>query len=311
MRNLFIYLLFFAAIVSACDDRIDVALDGSDPILVVDAWITRQAQPQVIKLSLSQAYFDNTNPPTVTGATVTVTDEDGVVFNFPEQDAGNYVWTPQNATDSFGTVGKNYFLSVALADGNQFSSAARLGRSPAVDSVTFRFEEEEEFFPEESYLAELWARDFEGVGDTYWIKAWKNNVYLNRPEEINIAFDAGFSEGAAVDGDIFIRPIREAVNPFDEDEDDEVLRPFEMGDSLYIEIHSLNRESFFYIQQIQVQIDRPGGFGELFSAPLANVGTNIIPSESNPDVEVAGFFNVASVTAGGRTLTEDAVRQEE
>ena len=63
-----------------------------------------------------------------------------------------------------------------------------------IDSITFRFEKGNSFFPD-SYFGQLYARDFTGPGDTYWIKTWKNGTFLNKPNEINIAYDAGFSAG--------------------------------------------------------------------------------------------------------------------
>jgi hypothetical protein len=157
------------------------------------------------------------------------------------------------------------------------------------------------FFPD-AYFAEFWSRDFIGSGDTYWIKSFKNGIYLNEPAEINIAYDAGFSEGGNVDGLIFIPPIRDAINPFEQDEDDEFISPFEDGDSVYVEIHSITNETFRFLNDVRIQTDRPGGFAELFAVPLSNVPTNIQYLGGDPQIVVAGFFNVAAVRSAGKTL---------
>ncbi len=98
---------------------------------------------------------------------------------------------------------------------------------------------------------------------------------MNNPDEINIAFDAGFSEGGNIDGLLFIPPIRDTINPFDE-EDNEFLSPFADGDDVEVEIYSITNEAFIFLNEMALQINRPGGFAELFATPLSNVPTNIV-----------------------------------
>ncbi len=91
--------------------------------------------------------------------------------------------------------------------GEKFVASSRMGRVPVIDSLTFTFEEADSFLPD-SYFAEFWATDPAGANDTYRIKTWKNGVLLNKPEELNLAYDAGFSAGGNFDGVAFITPIR-------------------------------------------------------------------------------------------------------
>ena len=169
-------------------------------------------------------------------------------------------------------------------------------RVPPIDSIVWRFEEGNDFFPD-SYFGSFYARDPSGLGDTYWIKPFKNGNYLNKPSEISIAYDAGFSAGSAIDGIIFIQPIRDSVNPFDQDDNDNFLSPYAPGDSLRVELHSISNAAHDYLTELQIQIDRPGGFGELFATPLSNVPSNIEDVTQGEKKEILGFFNVASVSA--------------
>ena len=58
---------------------------------MVDAWLTNQPGEQAIKLSWSQAYFDNNVPKPVLGAQVTITDDKGKVYKFEDTDGdGKY-----------------------------------------------------------------------------------------------------------------------------------------------------------------------------------------------------------------------------
>ena len=75
------------------------------------------------------------------------------------------------------------------------------------------------------------------------------------------------------------------------------------GDSVYVEIHSISNDAWFFLSQVIIETTRTGGFGALFATPLANVSTNIIPE--TPENRVAGFFNVAAVSNAGRRLNNE------
>ena len=68
--GLTILTLFFAS----CEDVIQVKLDEGSKLLVVDAFINDLRIDQKVKLSYTDAYFSNTNPPPVTNAAVTLSD---------------------------------------------------------------------------------------------------------------------------------------------------------------------------------------------------------------------------------------------
>lgn len=74
------------------------------------------------------------------------------------------------------------------------------------------------------------------------------------------------------------------------------------GDTIYVEIHSISNEAYFFMNQMIQEIGRESGFGALFATPLGNVPTNITPS--NPDRRVAGFFNIAMVAGLGNRLVD-------
>lgn len=289
---------------ASCEDVINPNLRDADPVLVIDAWINDKVEDQVIRLTLSQPYLSDEVPPGVSGATVTVRYDGGTLDFIEDSDeAGAYRWTTDEATteDVFGETGRAYTLTV-IVDGQTFEAVSKINRTVAIDSITFE-EDDSPFYPDNSYIAEFWATEPLGTGDTYWIRSYKNGMSLSKPSEINIAYDAGFSAGGSFDGITFIPPIR-AVNPNDVDEDDMSLSPYVMGDSLYVEIHSITYESFTFLSQVITQTDRPGGFGELFSTPLANVSTNINAVTSGP-LKAVGFFNVSAVKGLGKKLEQE------
>lgn len=287
---------------TSCEDVINPELQDAKPELVVEAWLNNKAGDQVINLMMTQPYFENTTPPGVSGAVVTVEDSEGEVMNFVEdaKQKGNYRWSPSTPGGSFGVIGRDYKLTVSY-NGETFESISTMGRAPVIDSISVIFEEESTFFPAKSYSCEFWATDLPGSGDAYWIKTFKNDTLLNKPSEISLAFDAGFSPGGDFDGITFLPPIRSSINPFNEDANGDLVSPYLPGDSIYVEIQSITYETFIYLNQVVIQTDRPGGFSELFSSPLSNVPTNITNVNPNGSKPV-GYFNVGAVTGLGRKV---------
>jgi len=304
MKNI-IYTTLVAFGLCACETTITPDLNEAEEILVVDAWINQKMERQEIRITRSQPYFENAHPTKVDGAIVSVLDlTSGTTYEF-EEGPSSYFWDP--AGTPFGEVGHNYRLTVSL-EGETFEAFCRLGRVPAIDSIEFKYNPGDFLIEQEHYKAEFSALEPAGVGDTYWIKAWKNGIYLGKPSELNVAYDANFTAGQSVDGQQFIIPIRrDLINPWDEDPEKEsgILPPYLVGDSVYVEIHSMDPLAFEFMFGVYYHINRPGGFAELFSFPLANTITNLKSRNENSATGVAGFFNVAAVSARGQKLTQE------
>jgi hypothetical protein len=318
MKNVFnlISILLLTLLIASCETKINPVLEKADPVLVVDAWVTNKPGDQTIILTQTQAYFDNTTPPPVTGAVVTVIENQSKVYLFNEDAArpGYYVWKPIGS-EVFGAVGNSYKLTVQ-ANGENYEAASRMGPVPPVDSITFKKNEPTELNPD-FYRGQFYAKDVIGKGDTYWIRTYKNGVLLNKPSEINIAYDAGFQSGGNFFSRIvkkangqdstvlvdFIPPIRGRINPNDKDASDKALSPYMPGDSAYVEIHSVTVAAFDYLNDVSIQTNRPGGFSELFARPIGNVPTNIVNVNANGK-KALGFFNVAAVAGKGQRFVK-------
>jgi hypothetical protein len=91
--------------------------------------------------------------------------------------------------------------------------------------------------------------------------------------------------------------------------ENEFIPPYRVGDSLYVEIHSINPLAFDFLYGVYFQIARSGGFSELFAMPLTNSSTNIKSTNKNSITNVAGFFNVAAVSASGKRLTQQIANE--
>ena len=301
MKNKLIFLksaivfLAISFIMQSCMDVIDVNLPAGEPLVVIDAWVNNMEQAQVIKLSYASPYFESATPPPLSGATVTIVDQNSNLYFFVEEGtSGEYIWEDTNG-GVFGSIGESYELVILTSVGN-YRSFSSMNRVPTVDSFTYE-EYEVDFggeLQEEGWEAEFYARDFEGEGDTYWIKSFRNDEFLAKPQELNYAYDAGFSDGSAIDGITFIGPIRSWINRVPDTGDDAVdtneYPPFVSGDKIKVEIHSMTNDGYEFLNEAYNQMTL--GDNTIFAPPLVNIPTNIV-TESG--IQAVGCFNVGAV----------------
>lgn len=283
--SLFLVALASSIALTSCEDVIDLKTETGPAQLVVDGWITDQPGPQTIRLSLSAAYFNN-NPATLaTSAEVSVTDDAGNVFPFrylPE--TKRYQWTPPQDSTRLGRIGRTYTLKI-IYEGEEYRATNQIKRVPAIDSLSYKQEKfpiKPPTGPQEGYIAEFYARDFVGIGDTYWIKPLKGGKLSGiEASSISLAFDGSFSPGSPSDGLIFIQPLRQSIT---------TDGLFSAGDTAGVELHSITPETYFFLLQVRQE----SANGGIFAVPPANIPTNI--QNLNPNGKKAlGFFGTSAV----------------
>lgn len=279
LYNYILCLVAFSGLM-ACEDVIDVELGPSTSQLTVDAWISSQLTTQSFRLSISQDYFNNNTTAGASGATVVVTDNLGNTYNFTESTT-----TPGIYTSNFqGAIDVTYTLSVSY-QGQQYQASATLSRVPAIDSLVFEKGEEGRPGPsgiDKGYRGEFFANDIPGVGDFYRVKSYRNGTLMNDPSDLTTFQDLN------VDGLPFILPVRQSINPNDQDDPG---KGFDLGDVVKVELLSISEEAFLFFDQLETQINNGG----LFANPIANVPTNI--QNTNPNGPKAiGFFYASGVS---------------
>lgn len=290
-KYIFPLLLFSALLYSACEDTIEVDSGFENAQVVVDAWINNNVdEEQIISLSYSQDYFDNRLPDPITNASVSVTRSNETII-FDHIGDGRYSWTPASG-QRIGQVGDSLTLSVTHGE-KVYSSATSIHPVPEIDSISIYFEDNA-FGADDGLYAELYARDIPGKGNTYWVKSYRNDTLLNKPQELNIIYDATFDAGTDLDGTTFIRPLRFAINALDEDN---LPRDLDIGEKVGCEIHSISNEAFRFLQIVQEQTTN--GDNGIFALPVANSRGNIYDEDGN---RILGVFNVAATSKMEKTV---------
>ncbi len=296
MKYLIYTLAITALLFAACEDPIDVTTDPAEDLVTVDAWLDNIPDTKkAIKLSYSQPYFDSSFVAGINEAAIAIISSTGKTHTFESvDDNGNYELASPLDEWLDEPVGTEYTIEIDLA-GNLITGTAVKNRVPEIDSIYQELREGEAFVDDGIYC-NFFATDLEGRGDSYWIKTYKNGEYLNKPGELNIAFDAAFSSGSEVDNLVFIQPIQELNNPIDENF---APIPWVEGDIIRVEIHSITNEAFFYMEVLRDQLLNSNN--SIFAEPLANTRGNL---QSADGKTVLGYFNVASTSVLEETIGE-------
>jgi hypothetical protein len=297
-------LLTFAA----CEKVIDVDLQEGEEQLVVDGFITcffdtvalsSGIENQVIKLRKTAPYFNNAPAPPALGAKVTVTDLLQRTFEFKDDDNdGNYTYTGpfqlSLTNPPLGFPRNAYQLNIAYK-GEEFTAQTYMDSVPLIDSIKFIFQEQAIQGPDTlkaGYgIDQILSRgtdgslsptkDIKGEGTCYWFKTYKNNQYYNKPNQMNLAYDAAFGPGS--DHVAFIPPIVFSLAP----------ERFNIGDEIKIECWSIGLPTFYFLNLARTQMTNEG----LFATPATNVPTNIVNKNKDSKIKAVGWFGAAAVSS--------------
>src|SRR5690606_18341674 len=170
-------LLPLALLLFSCEDVINIDVKEGKQQLVVDAWLTDESGEQKVTLTLSQPDFDQTGPSPAPCAEVYVVREDSTRFRFVDHDNdGIYTFSPRNR--NFLRLNENVALYIQYG-GEEYYSISRLRRVPPIDSLKYQaitLPITPGDSPRSGFLAQFFATDFEGEGDTYLVRSYKNDV---------------------------------------------------------------------------------------------------------------------------------------
>lgn len=255
----------------SCTERIEIELDDSYTMLVVDGAITTDTMAHTVMLSTSSSYYYNQPAPRVTGAQVSITDGTQT-FNLKEDSAGVYRTDPT----VFGVGGQTYTLNIKLADpigGNtDYTAASTLYPISPLDSVNLLFHPDWSdygIWEVKCYVQEPPTIDF------YRFLILKNHVMLSDTLNEWFITDDKFINGSYTNG--------ATVAYLQQSSTQEGLI---QGDTITVEVNSIGKDYFNFLSEAQAELR---GSNPLFSGPPANVKGNI----NNGAI---GFFSAYSAT---------------
>ncbi|MHB8260624.1 MAG: DUF4249 family protein [Bacteroidia bacterium] len=274
-------------LLSSCTSVIQVSVPGGTTNLVIDAFLDNSAKAQKVRITTSANYFSNVPTPAVLGATVSLTDLTNTkTYTFTPDGSGNYIYTPI-ATDTMGLLKHKYQLNISY-NGNTYFALSTMFQTMPVDTILFRSTRTDidnktpnDTTNPRSYYPLIIAQDIRGQVNYYWIKAYKNGVFYNKPDNMDFFQDGGY---AGTDGN-FIRPPYNFFGVIDNS------KPYHRGDTCTIEIYSTDANTNDFLGQLQTQMTNAQS--GLFAVTPQNVKTNV--QQTSGTMPAIGWFNMAAV----------------
>jgi hypothetical protein len=235
---LFILLLF----IYGCEKVIDVDLNEAAPALVIEGnFISDQRRAEVI-LTMTTSYFDTLQPSKVTGAKVSIEDENGHKFSLHESSKGKYVFW------GLPPVLKSIYKLTVEVNNKIYTAASELNPPVAVDSVTWEYDDGGSFF-DAGYYLNVWFFDPPGTENFYRIQIYRNRLLKSSTDDL-IVFNDRYIDGNKVEISLF-------------------NDPYYLNDTVVVQLISLDKDVYEYYKTLNEVINTNPG-----SAAPANPNSN-------------------------------------
>ncbi|AGA78787.1 hypothetical protein Echvi_2541 [Echinicola vietnamensis DSM 17526] len=257
-------LVLLSVTLMGCEDVIELDLDEGAPRIAIEGIVTDQPGPYTVTITESVGFYDDNVFPSISGAYVEISDDQGNVEVLAEKEAGVY----QTASLQ-GQRGVTYTLTVEY-DGQTYTAESKMPEEQVViDSLGFRFEEES-LLNDEGYYFKAYFEDPPGLGDYYSF-----NVFVNG--EVYV-FDF---DGEMIEDDNFWLYSDKYTDGNAQDYD--FPHTLEEGDDVYVELRHLDKSTYDYYRMLVDVID---GGGVAPSNPISNFGDTAL-----------GYFGAFSVSS--------------
>jgi hypothetical protein len=279
MKRYILIVFTLGFLLTSCEDTIDVDVPTAQARLVVEASLDWEkgttGNVQSISLSMSTPFFDTNQDTSVTGAIVTVTNEDsGEVFPFDDNNDGTY------STSTFVPILNNTYHLEIVYDGETYEATETLMSVSDINEVNQSIEGG---FDDELLELNLYFTDPANIENFYLIKYDVVGDLFPYLEDVSDEFTDG-------------NEIHDFLEK-DDDEDSEET-PFEAGDVVNISLYGISEQ---YYNFIRLLIEQHGSQGDPFSSTAALIRGNCI-NPTNPDNYAFGYFRVTEVDTATYTF---------
>lgn len=263
-------ILSLTALVS-CEEIIDLDLGNAESRIVIEGTITSDTGPYYVKINQSVDYGELNEFPTVSGAAVTIKDQDGNSEMLEEVEQGLY------AIQEFqGEPGKRYELDVTY-DGESYKAASTMPATVIpIQSLDYVFEEETLFIDEGYYVTAYFA-DPEDEMNYYRLKMFVNGEPYYFDQDGVLVKDDNFW---LVNDKFFNGKIMDLEFP----------QTLKVGDKVDVELHQLDKATYDYYRTL---VDLMGFGGVAPANPLSNWSNGAL-----------GYFGALSVTYASVVIEE-------
>jgi hypothetical protein len=245
--NIIISLLALYTLTTSCEKIIDVNLNEANPVPVFEA-VLESDSTCYVKASLTSSYYDNSASPFITNAAMTITDQLGNSETLSHEGDGIY-----RGSSIIGTIGNTYTLDINI-DGALYNASSTMPPLTSIDSCSVQ--DRGSFF------------GGGGGGPTQYF------VYVNYTDPGNLtnfyAVQTTYYDSVEVEYTTDYRIADDELSNGISTRTFTTFTDFESGDTLNIELASIDEPTHLYFKTLE---DAISGAGFASAAP-ANPTTN-------------------------------------
>jgi hypothetical protein len=227
-KQLIFSVLIVTVLFSSCEKVIDLKLDSTDSKLVIEAILTDLDVRHIVSLTKTVNFDASNTKVPVSGAIVSIKEENGPTITYTEQTPGNYISTRYKAIP-----GKKYTMSVVV-NGKTYIATSIMPLAVPIKSLS---QIELSAFGENRKIVQVNYNDPAGIANFYYNRVFVNNL---KKERYYVESDR-FNDGREVKNNIFI------------DEPDLVT-----GDKVKVQLLTIDANVYKYLFSI-TQITGNGG----------------------------------------------------
>jgi len=159
-------IVFFPVLLLSCTEKVDIPLDQNTSTIVVEGALSSVMTNHIVKISSSQAYYDNSPPHMVEGALVSVTHSSSTYY-YTETQPGIYFLGYLRTFP-----GQEYVLNVEFG-GKVYTASTIMPRTPSIDSISFELDDSDHNW----VFVKMYGQENPLAGDYYFWGVYKDFVY--------------------------------------------------------------------------------------------------------------------------------------
>ena len=293
MKN-YTYLIIFAlaAIISSCEDVIDVKLSNEELNLIgVEANITTVDQPTVFLYKTLKVDQDVTYPG-ISTAVVTISDNatpaNQIILTEDPAKQGHYL--VPNGKNYLGVAGREYTLNIQT-QGVTLVAKDKLAKVEPIDSIQVVPSQR----GEKRFLGVFtYGKEPKGLGNYYKWDIFINDTLVHEANRMAIASDE-FVDGNYISKLEIFTDFYDTTKPND--------RKLNLHDKVQVKQTSISEFAYnFYFQMIN-----QSSTGSLFSVPTANIVSNFTSSDGKP---VLGIFTARDVSVSNQVVIDQKIEDQ-
>ena len=160
------FIISFPVFLLSCTEKVDIPLDQITSTIVIEGVISNTMSNNIVKISSTQAYFDDSQAHMIEGALVSVKDSSSTYY-FTETQPGIYLLNFLQTSP-----GREYVLNVELGD-QIYTASTIMPRTPGIDSISF----EKDDTDRSRVFIKMYGQENPLPGDYYFWGVYKDFSY--------------------------------------------------------------------------------------------------------------------------------------